>query len=408
MIGKNIKQDFAIFKRKIEGQPIVYLDSAATSLKPKPVVEAVRKYYEEYTANIFRGIYKLSEEATMAYEGARGKMAKFISAKQNEIVFVRNATEALNMVMYSWGLRNFTRGDEIVISVMEHHANLVTWQVLAGITEAKLKVVQINEKGLLDMEALGRALTKKTRLVAVTHVSNVLGTINDIERISKVVKQNNKATKLLIDGAQAVPHMKVDMQKLGCDWYAFSGHKMLGPSGIGVLWGREELLEEMAPFMYGGEMISEVSFDKAEFKEAPYKFEAGTPHIAGAIGLGAAVDYLDNLEMEKVRAHECELVRYGLKELNGLRGVTVYGPNDVGKRGGVISFTVDGIHPHDVAQVLDSDNVYVRAGHHCAMPLHTYLGLMATVRASFYVYNTKEDVDKLVEGVEKAMKMFKV
>lgn len=412
----DIKKDFAIFERKVNGKEIVYLDSAATSLKPRSVVEAVRKYYEEYTANIFRGVYKLSEEATEAYEEAREKVSNFIgSSSAKEVVFVRNTTEAINLVMYSWGLANLKRGDEIVLTVMEHHANLVPWQTLAEIVEAKLKYVGLDEEGRLDMEAMERAVGKRTKLVCVTHVSNVLGVVNPVREIIDMVNKVTPSSspskrgriRFLVDGAQAVPHMKVDVEDLGCDFYAFSGHKMLGPTGIGVLWGRQELLAEMAPFMYGGEMIREVRLDGSSWADVPHKFEAGTPHIAGAIGLGAAVDYLEGLGMEAVREHERELLEYGMKKLKEVKGVKVYGSPDVKHRGGVISFSVNDIHPHDVAQVLDEDNIYIRAGHHCAMPLHKeILGVPATCRASFYIYNSLEDVDALVKGLEKVIQKF--
>jgi cysteine desulfurase/selenocysteine lyase len=410
----DVKKDFKIFERKVNGKSMVYLDSAATSLKPRSVVQAVDDYYEKYTANIFRGVYRLSEEATEAYEGARKKIAKFIGAKsEKEVVFVRNTTEAINLVMYSWGLRNVQKGDETGLTVMEHHSNLVPWQTLAEITEAKLKYVGLDEEGRLDMEAMERAVRKKTKLVALTHVSNVLGVVNPVKEIINRVKSQESRVKVLVDGAQAVPHMRVDVSELGCDWYVFSGHKMLGPTGIGVLWGKNELLEEMAPFMYGGEMIREVRLEGTTFAEVPHKFEAGTPHIAGAIGLGAAVDYLmthhsvHHKGMEAVREHEQELLDYGVKKLREVKGVKIIGPPKTEDRGGVVAFTVKGVHPHDVAQVLDEDNIYIRAGHHCAMPLHKYLGVQATCRASFYVYNTKEDVDKLVEGLEKVRRKFK-
>lgn len=409
MVVDAIKKDFEIFGRAINGKPIVYLDSAATSLKPKLVVDAVRKYYEEYTANINRGVYLLSEESTEAYEVARKKMAKFINAySEKEIVFVRNATEAINLVMYSWGGKNIGRSEEIVVTGMEHHANLVPWQVLCKEKGAVLKIVNLNSNGTLNEESLLNLITSKTKLLAISHVSNVLGTINNIREIVVNAKSKNSNLRVLVDGAQAVPHMKVEVRDLGCDWYVFSGHKMLGPTGIGVLWGKQELREKMNPFMYGGDMIREVRFDDSTWNDVPHKFEAGTPHIAGAIGLGAAVDYLESLDMNWVRTHEMELVRYAMEKLSVVKDLTVYGPTDVTVKGGVVAFNLKGVHPHDVAQVLDEDNVYIRAGHHCAMPLHTeILKVPATCRASFYVYNNKDDVDQLIESIEKVKLKFK-
>ena len=402
-----LREDFPLLERKINGKPIVYLDSAATSLKPRAVVEAMRKYYEEYTANIHRGVYRLSEEATAAYEGAREKVAKFIGAKTNEMVFVGNATEAINLVAYSWGEENIKEGDEIVLTVMEHHANLVPWQQLAIRKGARLKYVQLLENGLLDMDNFRQLLSERTRLVAVTQVSNVLGTVNPVKELINKFRVSGFEFRVLVDGAQAAGHMKVDVKELGCDWYVWSGHKMLGPTGIGVLWGREELLNEMRPWQFGGEMIMEVDWERSSFKETPYKFEAGTPAIAEAIGLGAAVDYLESLGMEKIREHEMGLVGYGLRALKSIKGLRAYGSEKVSDRGGVIAFSIEGIHPHDLAQVLDEDNVYIRAGHHCAMPLHKYLGLAATARVSFYVYNTTGEIELLVEGIEKAKRKLK-
>ncbi|MEW6003639.1 MAG: cysteine desulfurase [Nitrospirota bacterium] len=405
----NLRKDFPILKRLIAGKPIIYLDSVASSLKPQQVLEAMNEYYREYGINIFRGIYKLSQEATDKYEEARSKVAKFIGAKdEKEVVFVRNATEAINLVTYAWGRANINEKSEIISTVMEHHANLVTWQQLALETGATIKYWDINEQGYLNTKILSKIINERTKLLAITHVSNVLGTINPIVEIVKEVKRVNPKCLVLVDGAQAVPHMKVDVANLGCDFYAFSGHKMLGPMGIGVLWGRYELLDQMLPFQLGGEMIREVYLEKTVFANPPTKFEAGTPNVAGAIGLGAAVDYLKKIGMDNVRKHEEELTSYALKRLSGLNHFTFYGPKEVKERSGVISFNIKGIHAHDLAQVLDEDNICIRSGHHCAMPLHTRLGISASARASFYIYNTKQDIDKLVEGIKKAKKIFKV
>lgn len=405
----HIKKDFPIFNRFINGKPIVYLDSTASTLKPQSVIDAVNTYYTKYCVNIFRGIYKLSEEATFAYENARNTIANFIGTKNpSEVIFVRNATEALNLVAYSWGRVNITQDCEIVSSVMEHHANFVPWQQLALETGAVLKCIDIKDDGTVDIKQIEKTVTHRTKLLALTYVSNVLGTINPIKDIIKTIKKRNPKIKIIIDGAQAVPHMKVDVRNLGCDFFAFSGHKMLGPTGVGVLWGKYELLDSMLPFQMGGDMIKEVYLDKTTFKSPPHKFEAGTPHIAGAIGLAAAVDYLESLGMENVRQHEEELVKYALGMLSQLGNISIYGPLDPKIRGGVIAFNMKGLHPHDVAQILDEENICIRSGHHCAMPLHTRLGVGASSRASFYVYTTKDDIDALVKGLKKANSIFKI
>jgi len=413
-----IREDFPILKRKIKGKPIVYLDSAASSLKPRQVLEAMDKYYTQYGINIFRGIYKLSQEATEEYEKAREKVARFIGAKDaREIIFVRNATEAINLVAYAWGRANINEKSEIVSTVMEHHANLVPWQQLALETGATIKYLDIDEEGKLktqnsklktksQMLNLEKVITKDTKIVALTYISNVLGTINPIKEITAQAKRINPKCLVLIDGAQAAPHLKVDVADLNCDFYAFSGHKMLGPMGIGVLWGKYELLNKMLPFQLGGEMIREVYLERTVFAEPPVKFEAGTPNVAGAIGLGAAIDYLENLGMENVRKHEEELTNYALEQFNNLNYLTIYGPKEPEDRGGVIAFNVYGVHAHDLAQVLDEENICIRSGHHCAMPLHRRLGIPASARASFYIYNTKEEIDKLVEGIKRAKKIF--
>lgn len=417
---KDIRIDFPILNRKVNGKQIVYLDSAATSQKPRQVIEAISNYYKNNNANVHRGIHTLSVEATEAYEGARKKIADFVGVKDAaEIVFVRNATEALNLIAYSWGRLNISGGDEIVVTVAEHHSNFVPWQQLAMENGATLKIVPILEDGSLDEEAFKKAISKKTKLVSFFHVSNVLGTINDVNRLSLIVHSKNNKAKVLIDGAQAVPHMPVDISKIGCDFYVFTGHKMLGPTGIGVLWAKRELLEQMPPFMFGGEMISKVELNKSSWNELPWKFEAGTPDIAGAIGLGAAVDYLNKIGMENVRKHEIELVDYAIKRLSKIDGVTIYGPKTIQgttkrraqgrtlNRAGVVSFNVGNIHPHDVASILDSEGIAVRSGHHCAQPLMEFLGVKTSARASFYIYNGKSDVDRLVEGIKKVEEVFK-
>lgn len=405
-----IRQDFPILKRKINGKPLVYLDSGASSLKPRQVISAMDNYYENYGVNIFRGIYKLSQEATEEYEKARKKVADFIGSKDaREVIFVRNATEAINLVAYAWGKIKINKKSEIIATVMEHHANLVTWQQLALENKAEIKYLEIDENGKLPGPAqIASKISSATKLLAITHVSNVLGTINPLKQIVAEVKKINPNCLVLVDGAQAVPHMKIDIHDLGCDFYVFSGHKMLGPMGIGVLWGKYKLLDRMAPFQFGGEMIKEVFLEKSTFSEPPLKFEAGTPNVAGAIGLGAAIDYLEKIGMANIRKHEIDLIDYALKRFNGLNRLTIYGPKKPEERGGVIAFNIEGIHAHDLAQVLDEDNVCIRSGHHCAMPLHHLLEIPASARVSFYLYNTKEEIDQLIQGIEKAKKKFRV
>ena len=403
------RKDFPILARKVNGHLLAYLDNAATSQKPRQVLEAMDDYYKKHNANVHRGIHTLSVEATEAYEAARSKVAKFVGVKDPaEIVFVRNATEAINLVAYSWGRNNIGKGDEIVLSVAEHHSNFVIWQQLAIENGAILKIVPVDDEGQIDLVAFKKALTKKTKLVTLFHVSNVLGTINDVSHLSQVALRFAPKARILIDGAQAVPHMPVDIPKIGCDFYVFTGHKMLGPTGIGVLWAKREILSEMPPFLYGGEMISKVSFEKSSWNELPWKFEAGTPNIAGAIGLGAAVDYLSELGMENVRKHEIELTEYALKRLLGIRDIRLLGTKDPKKRGGVVSFNVGNVHAHDVASILDSEGIAIRSGHHCAQPLMDFLGIESAARASFYIYDTKEEVDRLAEGIKKVKKIFKI
>jgi len=403
-----IKKDFPLFKRKIDGKRIVYLDSSATSLKPQSVIDAVNSFYTMYTANVFRGIYKISEEATAAYEKGRELTANFIHASSpRDVVLTRNTSESLNLIAYSWFDREMVKGDEVVTTIMEHHSNFVPWQQKAAEKCARFKIWYCNQAGILDLNDLEKLITKKTKLLTVTAVSNVLGTINPISKIVKEVKRINPKCLVVVDAAQAVPHMPVDVEAWGADVVAFSGHKMLGPSGIGGLWAKKEILEDMKPFLYGGDMIREVHEKNTLFNDVPHKFEAGTPYIEGSIGLGAAVQYLSKLGMKNVRTHEKELTSYAFSEMKKLKGLTIYGPPDPEIHAGVVAFRIDGIHPHDVAQLLDRDNICIRVGYHCAMPLHEYMKVNATCRASFYVYTDKRDVDALVVGLEKVIKMFK-
>ena len=399
----DVRKDFPQFKRMINGKPIIYLDSTATSLKPQLVIDKENEYYTKYTANIFRGIYTTSEEATKEYEDVRLKVANFIHApKPEEIIFTRNTSESINLVAYCL-MYTYGKGDEVVASVMEHHSNFVPWQQMALENGIEFKVWQIDKQGEFNLQDLDTLITRRTKLLAITAVSNVLGTIVPIKEIVKKVKTINPRCLVLVDAAQAVPHMPVDVADWGADFVAFSSHKMLGPTGVGVLWGKYELLDSMKPYQYGGEMIQEVRVDKTIFKEVPHKFEAGTPHIAGVIGFGATIDYLSALGMDNVRAHEEEIVTYAMKELKKVNGLTIYGPQ---KRAGVIAFTMKSAHAHDIAQILNEDNVCIRSGNHCAMPLHLSMGIAATARASFYIYTTKEDVDVLVQGLEKVNKIF--
>jgi cysteine desulfurase/selenocysteine lyase len=401
-----VRRDFPVLDREVNGHRLVYLDSAATSQKPEVVIEALDHYFRWYNANVHRGIHKLSEEATQSYEQARIKVAQFINARSpKECVFVRNATEAINLVAYSWGRAHVKPGDEILLTEMEHHSNLVPWQRLAEEKLARVRYVPIDERGLLRLDLLGELLTDRTRLVGVTQMSNVLGTINPVAEI--VTRAHAAGALVLVDGAQSVPHLPVDVQALDCDFLAFSGHKMCGPTGIGVLYGKRRLLEEMDPFLGGGDMIKEVHLNGARWNDLPWKFEAGTPSIAEGIALGVAVDYLRGIGMESIHAHEQELVGYALAQVGSIPGVTVYGPSAEYK-GGVVTFTVDGIHPHDLATLLDQVGIAVRAGHHCAMPLHERLGLPASARASFYLYTLPEEVDALVHALYQAKDVFGV
>ncbi|MFA0730847.1 MAG: hypothetical protein HZLCBSQH_002245 [Candidatus Fervidibacterota bacterium] len=400
-----LREQFPIFRRTVRGKRLIYLDSAATSQKPQCVIDAEREFYERYNANVHRGAYLIAEEATAAYEGAREKVAKFINAPSKDcIVFTRGTTEAINLVAYSWGWANLKEGDEILLTEMEHHSNIVPWQLIAERTGAKIKVVPITDDGLLDMEAFDRLLTERVKIVAVTHVSNVLGTINPVQEICR--KAHEVGAVVLVDGAQAAPHLPVDVQAIDCDFYALSGHKMCGPTGSGALYGRKELLEAMPPFLGGGEMIRTVTFERTTFNDVPYKFEAGTPAIAQAIGLGAAVDYLTKIGVERIRAHEVELVAYALERLREIKGITIYGVAPPEQRGGVIAFNIGDIHPHDLATFLDAHGICIRAGHHCAQPLMRRFNVAATARASFYLYNTPGEIDALADALHKAHQFF--
>ncbi len=404
-IGK-IKKDFAILQTDVNGKPLIYLDNGATSLTPDVVINAMNKYYKEYNANVHRGTYFASEKATREYEFARKKIAQFINAKTREIIFTKGTTESLNLLAYSLSA-DLKKGDEIVLSQMEHHSNLVPWQQLAKQKGFVVTYIEVSDEGRLNMAHARKIITDKTKIVSVAHVSNVLGTINDMHEIAKIA--HNKGALFVIDGAQAVPHLPVDVKDIDCDFYCFSGHKMMGPTGIGVLYGKEELLEKMRPFLYGGDMISEVSFTDSSWNELPWKFEAGTPNIAGAIGIGAAVDYLTNIGMENVEAYERELLSYALEKLKHIKGVILYGPKEAKDRSGVISFTLKGVHSHDVSAILDREGIAIRGGHLCAMPLvKEVLGVHDVCRASFSFYNTTKDVDVLVQGIEKVKGLFKV
>ena len=393
------KRDFPLLMQN----NIAYLDSAATTQKPMQVINAISEYYKNANANPHRGAYKLSLESTKVYDEARKKVAKFINAKsENQIVFTRNATESLNLIAYSYGLNNLGSKDKIVLSIMEHHSNLVPWQYVSRKTGSTLEYMYINKAGEITDEEIDSKIVEGTKIVGITHVSNVLGTINPIEKIIK--KAHSVGAISIVDASQSVPHMKIDVQKLDADFLVFSGHKMLAPLGIGVLYAKSEILEEMKPFLFGGDMIEYVYEQNATFAEVPTKYEAGTQNVEGAVGLSAAIDYLNNIGMDKVQTIEKELTKYALEELQKLAFVTIYGFSN--KQAGVISFNVNGVHPHDVASVLDSENVCIRSGNHCAQPLLRFMGLESTCRVSFYIYNTKEDVDKLIDALYKTKKLF--
>jgi len=398
-----VRENFPILAQQVHGKPLVYLDSAATSQKPKCVIDAITRFYLMDNANIHRGVHELSERSTLAYEAARGKVRGFLNAANTqEIIFVRGATEGINLVAQTYGRTHVGAGDEIVISALEHHANIVPWQMLCEEKKAVLRVIPIDDRGEIELDAFRKLLNPRTRLVAVSHVSNALGTINPVREIIQTAHRFN--VPVLIDGCQAVQHMKVDVQNLDCDFYVFSGHKLFGPTGIGVLYGKEKLLEEMPPWQGGGDMISSVTFEKTTYNDLPYKFEAGTPDIAGAIGLGAAIDYLDEIGMEAVAAYEHDLLQYGTRALESISGLRLIGT--AREKAGVLSFVLDGVHPHDAGTILDREGVAVRTGHHCAQPVMDRFGVSATTRASVAFYNTREDIDALVAGIHKVKEVF--
>ncbi|EAF4559878.1 cysteine desulfurase [Listeria monocytogenes serotype 1/2a] len=402
---QKIRADFPILAQEINEKPLAYLDNAATSQKPKQVIEALTHYYEFDNANVHRGVHTLAARATDAYESARGKVAKFIHAREvAEIIFTRGTTSAINLVVDSYAEANIEAGDEIVISYLEHHSNLIPWQQLAKRKGAVLKYIELEEDGTISVEQAKKTIGEKTKIVALAHVSNVLGTITPIKEIAAIAHQFGAV--ILVDGAQAVPHMEVDVVDLDADFYAFSGHKMMAPTGIGALYGKRELLDAMEPTEFGGEMIDFVELYDSTWKELPWKFEAGTPIIGGAIALGAAIDYLAEVGLENIHAHEQALASYAMEEMSKIEGITIYGPKDASKRCGLVTFNLEGAHPHDIATILDGDGVAIRAGHHCAQPLMKWLDVSSTARASFYIYNTKEEIDALIDGLKLTKEYF--
>ena len=406
---EKIRKDFPILNRTVrDNKALVYLDNASTTQKPNQVIDSINDFYKNHNANIHRAVYALAEEATELYENTRDKIAKFINVEnRNEIIFVRGTTEAINLVAYAWGRDQIKKDDVIVTTEYEHHSNIVPWQLLAQEKGAKLEYIGTDDNGELILSDLDKYLaTGKVKLVTFSLMSNVLGTISDSEKIISKCKAAGVLT--LIDGAQAVPHMKVDLEKLGCDFFAFSGHKMLGPTGIGILWVKKSVLETMSPFHGGGDMIREVHKYETTWNDLPYKFEAGTPNIADVVGLGAAIDYLSSIGMDAIRQHEMELTTYALEKLSNVKGLHIYGTKDISKRGGVISFNFADVHPHDVAQIIDEEGIAIRSGHHCAQVLMERLNVAATSRASFYIYNTKEEVDKLIDSLNKVSRIFKL
>jgi cysteine desulfurase / selenocysteine lyase len=402
---QEIRKLFPILQQEVNGKPLVYLDSAATSQKPIQVIEAIDRYYREYNSNVHRGVHTLGTRATDGFEGAREKVRKFINAKSmQEIIFTRGTTTALNTVASSYGMANVREGDEIVISYMEHHSNIIPWQQVAKKTGATLKYLPLQEDGSISLDDVRTIVTPNTKIVSIMQVSNVLGVVNPIKEIAKIAHENGAI--MVVDGAQSSPHMKVDVQDLDCDFFALSGHKMCGPTGIGALYGKKHLLEKMEPIEFGGEMIDFVDLYDSTWKELPWKFEGGTPIIAGAIGLGAAIDFLQEVGLDNILEHEHKLAAYALEKMSTIEGMTIYGPMDPQKRAGLVTFNISDVHPHDVATVLDAEGIAVRAGHHCAQPLMKWLKASATARASFYLYNTEEDIDKLVAGLVKTKEYF--
>lgn len=402
---ETIREQFPLLAQEANGFPLAYLDNAATSHKPQAVLDAVNHFYTHDNANVHRGLYELSRRATDRYEEARHTAARFLNAKHSsEVIWVRGATEAINLVAYTWGWQNLREGDEVLVSMLEHHSNVVPWQLITQRTGAKIRWVDIDDEGRLDLESLDELLSKRTKLVAIGHVSNALGTIHPIRDI--IDRAHAVGAKVLIDGAQGAPHLKIDVQELGCDFYALSGHKMCGPMGIGALWARRELLDDMPPYHGGGEMIDRVFDDYSTYAEVPHKFEAGTPNAGGAVGLAAAMDYLDSIGHEALWQHEQMLTRYGMERLSEVKGLRMFGPRNPDERTAVFSFEIEGLHPHDIATVLDSQGIAIRAGHHCAQPLMRRLCVPATTRASCYLYNTTGEIDRLVEGLEMAKSLF--
>lgn len=402
-----LRNDFPIFKKKINGNELVYLDNASTTQKPYSVIDSITDFYTNYNSNIHRAVYQLAEEATELYEKSREKIANFINVRPEEIVFTRNTTESINLIAHSWARSNLKKDDGIVITELEHHSNIVPWQILCQEIGTRLEYVGIDENGFLDLEHMIELISsKKVKLVSLSHMSNVLGTIVPIEGIIKVAHEHG--IPVIVDGAQSVPHMPVNVKNMDCDFLVFSAHKMLGPTGVGVLYAKKELLEKMRPFMGGGDMIKEVFKFHTNYNEVPYKFEAGTPNIADVVGFGAAIDYLEKIGMENIRRHEITLTEYALESILSLKYVTVYGPRDTKYRGGVISFNIADIHPHDLATIMNDHGIAIRSGHHCAQVLMQRLDVPATSRASFYIYNTKEEIDKFVNAIKEAGRIFKI
>ena len=402
-----LRNDFPIFKKKINGKELVYLDNASTTQKPYSVIDSITDFYTNYNSNIHRAVYQLAEEATELYEQSRKKIANFINACPEEIVFTRNTTESINLIAHSWARSNLKKDDGIALTELEHHSNIVPWQILCQEIGTRLEYVGIDENGFLDLEHMIELISsKKVKLVSLSHMSNVLGTIVPIERIIKIAHEHG--IPVIVDGAQSVPHMPVNVKNMDCDFLVFSAHKMLGPTGVGVLYAKKELLENMRPFMGGGDMIKEVFKFHTNYNEVPYKFEAGTPNIADVVGFGAAIDYLEKIGMENIRRHEISLTEYALESMLSLKYVTVYGPRDPKYRGGVISFNIADIHPHDLATIMNDHGIAIRSGHHCAQVLMQRLDVPATSRASFYIYNTKEEIDKFVNAIKEAGRIFKI
>ncbi|HXH06475.1 MAG TPA: cysteine desulfurase [Vicinamibacterales bacterium] len=400
---ERLRQDFPVLARSVRGRPLVYLDNAATTQKPRAVLDAVARYYAEENANVHRGVHRLSELATAAYEGARAKVARFLGAEPREIVFTRNATEAINLVAYAWGSANVRAGDEILLTELEHHSNIVPWQLLCERTGARLRVAPITDEGELPIDEFERRLGPRTRLVAVTHMSNALGTILPVAELA--ARAHAWGARVLVDGSQAAYHLPVDVRALGCDFYAISGHKLYGPTGIGVLWGRAELLEAMPPFLGGGDMIARVTWERTTYNVIPHRFEAGTPHIAGAVGLGAAVDYVAAVGFDRIQRHERALLEYATEAISSIRGLRIVGT--AREKASILSFVMEGVHPHDIGTVVDEEGVAIRTGHHCAQPLMDRLGLPATARASLALYNTREEIDALARALERVRTLFR-